>query len=286
MTGGGVSDSDMPSQPWTARQDVFPVEDTSLAALLAGNGLPAGAGADLRPVADVLAALTARPASDELTGLAAARAEFRRHIVLPVQVRQSPRRRPGGLASRLGTKVGAVAAVVAMGLGGAAAAAYADALPGQWQQFAHRTIGAPASMKTAPDLARRLRGRERPAHDTPAGTGAAAPAADRPCAAYQHALAHGTVSQQAAALRNLVKAAPPAGKVTSWCAAPPYSRQPAQTHSSGPSAGHGFPYHAGPPHNAGPPAPRPSAHRGGTPAPVPRTTTSIGAGGTELIAGP
>ena len=237
-------------------------------------------------MADVLAALTARPASDELTGLATARAEFRRHIVLPVQARQSPRRRLGGLAPRLGAKVGAVAAVVAMGLGGAAAAAYADALPGQWQQFAHRTIGAPASMKTAPDLVRRPRGRERPAHEAQARTVRPAPAADRPCAAYQHALAHGTVSQQAAALRNLVKAAGPAGKVTSWCAALPYSRLPAWTHSSGPSAGHGFPYHAGPPHHAGPPAARPSAHRGGPPVPVPRTTTSIGARGTELIAGP
>lgn len=142
MTGGGVSGSDMPNLPWTARQDTSPAEDASLAALLAGNGLPANAGAELRPVADVLAALTARAAGDELTGLAAARAEFRRHV-MPVQVRQPPRWRPARLASRLGIRVCAAAAVVAMAFGGAAAAAYGGALPSSWQQFAHRTIGAP-----------------------------------------------------------------------------------------------------------------------------------------------
>jgi hypothetical protein len=144
VTGSGVSGNDMPNFPWTARQDVSPVEDRSLAALLDGNGLPPGANPELRPVADVLAALTASPGGDELAGLAAARAEFRRRAVVPAHVRKSPRRRPGGLASRLGAKAGAAAAIVVMGLGGAAAAAYAGVLPGSWQQLAHRTIGAPA----------------------------------------------------------------------------------------------------------------------------------------------
>ena len=251
MTGGGVSGSDMPSLPWTARQDVSPVEDTSLEALLAGNGLRADAGAELWPVADVLAALTA-PADDELTGLAAARAEFRRHVVVPVQVRQSPRWRLVGLASRLGAKVGAAAAVVVMGLGGAAAAAYAGALPGSWQQFAHRTIGAPT---------------HRVGHDTRAATSAAGPAAHRPCAAYQRALAHGTASQQAAALRNPVKQADGAGRVTAGCAPVPNSGHPAyQAHSSGPPARYGSPHHTRAPHYAGPPTAWPFVRRGGPPA--------------------
>jgi hypothetical protein len=160
VTGGGVSGSDMPSLPWTARPDVPPVEDTSVEALLAGSGLPAGADPELRPVADVLAALSARPAGDELTGLAAAQAEFRRHVVRPAQVRQPARRRPGGLASRLGVKAGAATALVVMALGGAAAAAYAGELPDSWQQFAHRTIGAPAY---------------RADHDRPSGASAARP---------------------------------------------------------------------------------------------------------------
>jgi hypothetical protein len=143
VTGGGVSGSDMPSLPWTSRPDVSPAGDTSLESLLAGSGLPAGANPELRPVADVLAALSARPAGDELTGLAAARAEFRRHVVRPAHARRSHRRRRGGLAPRLGVKVAAATALVAMALGGAAAAAYAGVLPGSWQQFAHRTFGAP-----------------------------------------------------------------------------------------------------------------------------------------------
>jgi hypothetical protein len=52
-----------------------------------------------------------------------------------------------------------------MGLGGAAAVAYAGALPTSWQQFAHRTIGAP--VHGAP-------------HDARAVTRAAGPAAHRP----------------------------------------------------------------------------------------------------------
>jgi hypothetical protein len=165
VTGGGVSGSNMPSQPWATQPDVTPVEDTSLDLLLAGRGLPPGADAELRPVADVLAALSARPSGGELTGLAAARAEFRRHVARPVQVRQSPGRRPGGLASRLGVKVGAATALVVMGLGGAAAAAYAGVLPGSWQQFAHRTFGAPAYRADH--------------HTSSAGTGAPRPAVSR-----------------------------------------------------------------------------------------------------------
>jgi hypothetical protein len=198
VTGGGVSGSDMPNLPWTTRQDVSSVEDTSLAALLAGRGLPADADPELRPVADVLAELTARPAGDELTGLAAAQAEFRRHIVSPAQVRQSPHRRPGRLVSRLGLKIGAAAAVVAMGLGGAAAVAYAGALPSSWQQFAHQTIGAPAHVA---------------GRDTPAGK-----SATRSAAHFRHPADQTHRGRPAAALRFLPHARPPlpAGLPVTW----------------------------------------------------------------------
>jgi hypothetical protein len=132
----------MPKFPWTARPDASPAEDASLGALLAGDEPSADAGAGLRPVADVLAALTASPGGDELTGLAGAQAEFRRHVV-SAQVRQSHRWRPASLVSRLGLRLGTATAVVVVGLGGAAAAGYAGALPSCWQQFAHATIGAP-----------------------------------------------------------------------------------------------------------------------------------------------
>ena len=66
----------MPNFPWLSSQDAPETGDASLAALLAGaepaEGLPPG----LEPLADAVAALTARPASDELAGEAAALAEF------------------------------------------------------------------------------------------------------------------------------------------------------------------------------------------------------------------
>jgi hypothetical protein len=200
VTGGGVSGSDMPSLPWTARQDVSPVEDTSLAALLAGSGLPAGADAELRPVADVLAALAARPAGDELTGLAAARAEFRRHVAGPVHVRRSPRRLVG-LASRLGVKAGAAAAVVVMGLGGAAAAAYADALPVSWQQFAHRAIGAPVHAV---------------GHVTRPATGVAGSAAHPPKSRHPAYRTHSSGPPARSGFPRLTRPAHHAGPLTEW----------------------------------------------------------------------
>jgi len=143
VTGRGVSGSDMPNFPWKARKDVSPAEDTSYEALLAGNELPAGARAELQPVADVLAALGTRPGGRELSGLAIAQAEFRRQVAAPAQARPSPGWRSAGLMSRLGVRFCAAAAILVMGFGGAAAAAYAGALPSSWQQFAHLTIGAP-----------------------------------------------------------------------------------------------------------------------------------------------
>jgi hypothetical protein len=133
----------MPSFPWKARKDVSPAEDTSYEALLGGNEPPAGARPELQAVADVLAALTARPRGQELTGLAAAQREFRSHVAAPAQARPARGWRSVGLVSRLGARFCAAAAIVVMGFGGAAAAAYAGALPTSWQQFAHRTIGAP-----------------------------------------------------------------------------------------------------------------------------------------------
>jgi hypothetical protein len=210
VTGGGVSGNDMPSLPWTARQDVSPAEDTPLESLLAGNGLQGGAGAELRPVADALAALGAHPAGDELTGLGAARAEFRRRVAGPVRVRQSHRWRSVGLVSRLGVRIASAAAVVAMGLGGAAAVAYAGALPTSWQQFAHRTIGAP--VHGAP-------------HDSRAVTGAAGSAAHRPGSRYQAPQARpGGLSARHASLhhtRSPFDAVPPPARPFGHLVRPP-----------------------------------------------------------------
>ena len=238
----------MTNFPWSARRVVSSTEDTAVAALLAGTELPADAAAGLRPVADVLAALRAGPASDELAGLAAAQAEFRRGVGAPEQPKRSPRRRAAGLASRLGAKAAAAAAAAAISLGGVAAAAYAGALPGSLQQFAHRTIGAPAG--------------HRAGHDTPVGPRVPGPAAQGLCTSYRHAAAHGNARQKAVAFRNLVKAAGGRGKVAAWCAAVSrHAHSPSGPHShrTGPPPGHASPHRTAPPHG------HPSPHRTGPP---------------------
>ena len=258
MTGGDVSGSDMPNFSWPVGRDVSAVEDAALAAILAGSDLPAGAAAGLRPVADVLAALRAGPASDELSGLGATQAEFRRRIGRPARPGRSRGRRPARVPSLLSAKAAAIAAIAAIGLGGAEAAAYAGALPGSWQQFAHRIIGAPAPNQADTG--------------TPADPHGAQHAAYRLCTAYLHATAHGSAAQKAAAFRNLVRAAGGVGQVTAFCAAAPQPRPspPRPYRSVRPDArptAHPSPRLTGPP--AGRPSPRPTAPPAGHPSPHP-----------------
>jgi len=247
VTGRDVPGSDMPRFPWSARRDGSALEDTALGALLEGSELPPGAAARLGPVADVLAALRAGPADDELTGLAAAQAEFRRRIARPARPHQSRRLRPGRLASLLSAKAAAATVIAAIGLGGAGAAAYAGALPRSWQQFAHRTIGAPAP------------------HQGDTDTPADPHVAYQLCARYEHAMADGSAAQKAAAFRNLVRAAHGARQVTAFCAAAPQLRPspPRPYRSPRPDA---RPTRHPSPRSDGPPAGRPSPHPTGPPA--------------------
>jgi hypothetical protein len=125
----------MPNIPHSPPQDGPAVTDTDLEALLAGHRDVAPW---LRPVADVLAALSTEPSHGELTGEARAVAEFRRRTGVPV-----PRRRARRGTAGLRTKAAAGAAATAVILGGAATAAFADVLPAPIQRFAHEAIGAP-----------------------------------------------------------------------------------------------------------------------------------------------
>ncbi len=128
----------MRSIPQPRRQEGAAVTDADLAALLAGT---ADAAPGLRPVADILAALTAEATSGELAGEDRVMAEFRRRAGAPEP--RAARARTPGLTSRLGTKVAAAAAGIAVVLAGAATAAFANVLPAPIQRFAHETIGAP-----------------------------------------------------------------------------------------------------------------------------------------------
>jgi hypothetical protein len=129
----------MPNFPQPQRQDEPVVTDADLAALLAGTTdvLPG-----LRPVADVLAALTAEPSGVELAGEHRALAEFRRRAGAPAPAHRA-RRGTARRTSRLGVKVGASVTAAAVVLGGGAAAAFAGVLPAPIQRLAHEAIGAP-----------------------------------------------------------------------------------------------------------------------------------------------
>jgi hypothetical protein len=261
----------MPNFPWSGRRDVSGIEDTALAALLAGMELPADAAAGLRLVADVLAALRAGPAGDELAGAAAALAEFRHRVGVSGQQPRSRRRRPTMLTSLLRAKAAAVAAIAAITLGGAATAAFAGALPNSLQQFAHHTIGAPAPHSTA--------------SRTPVGPNAAGEAAFGLCNAYKHATTHGDAAEKAVAFRNLVKAAGGAEKVAAFCAAVPHpghsaspslhpTGAPSPHHPTGRPTSHPSPHHPtgrptshpSPHHPTGQPTSHPSPHPTGQPS--------------------
>ena len=194
----------MPNFPWPDHRDVPGTGDTSLAALLAGAGLRAVPLPELQPITDILAALTAGPAGDELAGEHAALAEFRSRFGGPVPAGRSRHRRRASLTSLLSGKAAAVV-MAGIGLGGAVAGAWAGLLP------------VPAGTHARPGAA------STPVRPKPASTSAApdatGPAAFRLCTAYAHAKAHGASKQSAAASRSLETAAGGAANVTSYCAA-------------------------------------------------------------------
>ena len=128
----------MLSIPQPQHQGESAVTDADLAALLAGEGTGPG----LRPVADILAALTAEATAGELAGEGRALAEYRCRAGVP-EPRWQLRLGPAALVPRFSSKVAAAATGVAVLLGGVATAAYANVLPAPIQRLAHDTIGAP-----------------------------------------------------------------------------------------------------------------------------------------------
>ena len=255
----------MPNFPWPGRRDVSAISDTSLSALLAGAELPTGLPPELRPVAEALAALTAAPTGDELTGEAEALAVFRERLGVPSPTRRA-RRRPTLLSPLLSARAAAAAAVAALGIGGFATAAFAGALPAPVQQFAHHTIGAPA----AHDAAAR-------AHDSPspAGPNATGHPAYGLCNAWAHAKKHGTAMQKAVAFRNLARAAGGAGNVAAYCSTVPHPGA-SHSHPAGKPSSHPTPHgndngngngkpstHPTPPHSTGKPSTHPTSHGNG-----------------------
>jgi len=205
VTGGGASDGDMPIFPWSAPGDVPPVGDPAFDALLAGELPPEAAATGLRPVAAAIAALTGAPSASELAAEAAALAVFRSEVGRSSEPVRSRRRRYPVLTSLLSAKLAAIAVAATVTFGGAAAAAFAGALPAPVQKFAHDTLGAPPA---------------HPAHPaTPSGPKGSGPAAHGLCTAYSHVKAHGSARQKAVAFRSLAAAAGGTANVTAYCAA-------------------------------------------------------------------
>jgi len=196
-----VPNDDMPNFLRPVPREGLPFNEAALAALLAGTEPPEPT-PGLRHVAEVLAALTSSPASDELAGEASVLAEFRRGVGKSA-LSPGPRR-PHRFTPRLGARAAVAAAVAALGLGGLASAAYAGMLPAPVQRLAHETIGAPDVPSGSPSRAHQ---------GTSAGPGAAGLTAQRWCSVY----AHGTPAQRAAVRHDLIRAAGGAGKIPVYC---------------------------------------------------------------------
>jgi hypothetical protein len=146
VTGRDVPDGDMPNLPWPKHRDEPVTGDPSLADLLAWAEFTPSSAPELKPVAEVLAALTAGPADDELAGEAAALAAYRNRGDVPRPAPRTHRRRSPlfpFLSARAVATVAAAAAV--LGIGAFATAAYTQALPAPVQRLAHVIIGAPTA---------------------------------------------------------------------------------------------------------------------------------------------
>jgi hypothetical protein len=155
----------MPNQPWPTRSRGEPATgDPSLADLLAWAEFPAGSAAEMRPLAEMLAALTAGPAGDELAGEAAALAAYRNRGGVPRAAAGNPRhrRRPLFPFASVRTAATVAAAAAVLSVSAFATAAYTQVLPAPVQQLAHNFIGAPGAGSG-------------PSAPSPAGSGAPGP---------------------------------------------------------------------------------------------------------------
>lgn len=249
MTGRGVSHGDMPIFPWSGRGGVPPVGDPAFDALLTGNLPPGEAPDGLRPVAEAIAALNEAPTSSELAAEVSALAVYSRAVrrpAEPVRPRRTGRRsRTSRLSARVAVAA-AVAAAAAVTFGGAAAAAYAGALPASVQKLAHDFIGAPAAHQNAPATP------VRPSATQANGYGL--------CTAYARLKEDGDAGQKAAAFRKLATVAGGAANVTTYCAAVAHPGATAPGESASDPRGKSASHHHGKPttHPTGKPTSHPT----------------------------
>jgi hypothetical protein len=210
----------MSSYPRSPHRDIPPIGDAAVEALLAGSLLPADADAELRPLAETIAALRLAPAGHELAGEPTARAAYRGGFGRAARSSRTHRPRSRVVSFILSAKLAVAAAVAA---GALTSAAYADVLPAPVQSLAHRTLGAPSPHPAPPGQP-----------ETPARPAPAAPHASGLCNAWAHAEAAGQGREEAVAFRILVAAAGGAARVTAYCAAPHPGTPPPSRRASHP----------------------------------------------------
>lgn len=210
------------------------------------------------------AALGAPATADELSGEAGARALYR---TSGAGQAVAGRRvwRPALLSSLVGTKLLTAFAAGAVGLSGAAVAAYSGALPDALQDTAHDTIGAPAAHPSHSPEARAT------PTATPVGPDATGSAAYGLCTAFNRDRAQGKVDENSVAFRNLAAAAGGAGKVPAYCATvvkPGSTSSPkASAHPTGKPSAHPTGKPTSQPNGkpTSPPTSKPTSHPTGAP---------------------
>jgi hypothetical protein len=259
----------MPYLSWIPASDAgLSPEERSFDALLSGAPLPHEAHADSRQLADLMSALTAPAAADELAGFSAARAAYTARFTRGSHGTSLRWRLP--MLDRLPSpKIAAALATGVLSLGGLGAAAYAGALPDAAQDVAHHVLGAPATHPAKGSHAPKQAGTPT---STPAGPDAAGPAAFGLCTAYAHA---GAKAEGSAAFANLATAAGGADKIDAYCAAIAHpgssASRPTGTPSATPSHAVGVPSTL-PAHPTGKPSSLP-AHPTGKPSSLPAHPT-------------
>jgi hypothetical protein len=186
----------MPTFPRPRRPAREP-DEPLLDMILDGRSLPPDAPRDAHALADRLTDLAGPAEPGVLPGEAAARSAFARTALRAGVSRRPDRRRPR-LPARRAALAAALVAVTA-GLG-SAVAAYAGALPGPIQDFAHHVIGAPPAhwadlLKPQPSMGRPgngTAGRQKTHAATPGEGHATAPGTATP--GEGHATAPGTAT--------------------------------------------------------------------------------------------
>jgi len=231
----GDLDGDMSFLPWHPSQADRSHDERSFEALLDGTPLPPDAPTTDLFLADVMEALTAPAAADELAGLHRAQAAYT--TLLAVQRRRGGTyRRRSKMRSPLShPKIATALAAGVLGLGGFSAAAYAGALPDTAQQVAHHVIGAPDSRPDHPGHP--AKGADHAPEQTgaptatPVGPDATGAAAFGLCNAWSHA--NEMSSQGSVAFANLAAAAGGADQVEAYCAAVSHPGSATASHPTG-----------------------------------------------------